>query len=279
MDTLDPTPALTAAPTPDWACPTQFDGNALREHVVAMYDRVAREPAGAEFHFHVGAAYAVQCLGYDPIALQRLPVRATHRFAGVGNPLAAGPIPAGAVVLDHACGAGTDLLLAALASGPDGRAIGVDITPAMRACAATAAQEAGLAPRVQILAGSFHALPLPDASVDVVVSNGVLNLATDKLEVMREAYRVLRPGGALYLADVTLERPLSMPARTNPALWAACVGGALTEAALADVIVRAGFCAPRIVARHDCFAGTSLPHKFGRDLAVASVTLAAERPA
>jgi len=273
------TPDDAIAPAPAWACPTHFDGARLREHVMAMYDRVARAPETGDFHFHVGAAYAVSYLGYDASALRRLPDRCTQRFAGVGNPLAAGPIPAGSTVLDHACGAGTDLLLAALAAGPDGHAVGVDVTPAMRDCAATAAREAGLGGRVRILDGTFEALPLPDASVDVVISNGVLNLATDKLKVMREALRVLRPGGALYLADVTLERPLAALARGNPALWAACVGGALTEADLSAVIVHAGFAAPRIAARHDCFAGTSLPHKFGRDIAVASVTLAARRPA
>jgi len=265
--------------SPAWTCPTQFDGDRLREQVIAMYDRVARAPEPGGFHFHIGAAYAIERLGYDAESLRRLPDSCTSRFAGVGNPLAAGPIPAGAVVVDHACGAGTDLLLAALAVGPSGQAIGVDLTPAMRACAVDSAQRAGLAERVRVEAGRFEALPLPDASADIVISNGVLNLATDKLQVLREARRVLRGGGALYLADVVLDRSLSAIARGNPALWAACVGGALTEPDLRHVLRQAGFAEPRIVARHDCFAGTSLPDKFGRDITVSSVTLAAFRPA
>jgi SAM-dependent methyltransferase len=274
---VNPTPTLDAAVESGWACPTSFDADRLRDEVVAMYERVATRPAPGEFHFHVGAGYAVSMLGYDAQALQSLPARCTERFAGVGNPLLAGPVPAGAVVLDHACGAGMDLLLALRAAGEGGCAIGVDLTPAMRDAARAAAAEAGVAARVEIAAGSFDALPLPDASVDLVLSNGVLNLAPDKLRVVQEVRRVLRPGGALYLSDVVLERELSELARANPALWAACVGGALTEPALLALLARAGFDGVRIAARHDCFRGTSLPLKFGREIAVGSVTLAARK--
>jgi SAM-dependent methyltransferase len=274
--TMDPRHRHAAA-APAWACPTAFDGERLQQQVIAMYERVALLPAGAAFHFHLGADYAVRRLGYDATALARIPAASTSRFAGVGHPFAAGPVPAGAVVLDHACGAGTDLLLAAGQAGPAGCAIGVDITPSMRRVASQSAASAGLADRVRILAGRFEDLPLPDASVDLVLSNGVLNLATDKLQVLREVMRVLRAGGALYLSDVVLERPLSPLARDNPALWAACVGGALTEAALHELIAHAGFAPPRLAARHDCFAGTTLQHKFGRELRPSSITLAAHK--
>lgn len=261
-----------------WVCPTTLDGERLRREIVAMYERVADAPTSGDFHFHVGAAHASERLGYDPKALAGVPASATRRFAGVGNPLAAGPIAADAVVLDHACGAATDLLLAATRLGPDGYAIGIDITPAMRAVAREAVRAAGLAAQVEIAAGSFEQLPVADESVDVVISNGVLNLAPDKVQVLREAWRVLRPGGQLYLADVVLERPLSEMARANAALWAACVGGALAEADLLAVLVHAGFEQTRIAARHDPFKGTSLALKFGAGLRVSSVTLSARKP-
>lgn len=269
---------LQAAPSDGATCPTGFDQARLREAVIAQYERVAAAPAGDDHHFHTGGDYAVERLGYDADAIQRLPRTATDRFAGVGNPLLAGPLRQGAVVLDHACGAGTDLLLAAQRVGPRGSAIGVDITPGMRDCARRAAAEAGLAQRVEIAAGSFDALPLPAAAVDIVISNGVLNLAPDKLQVLREAWRVLRPGGALYLADVVLARPLDELARAQPALWAACIGGALHEAALAPLLRRAGFAPQPVAARHDPFAGTALGFKLGREIGISSVTLAAFKP-
>lgn len=269
-------PPLTETAAP--ACPSGPDPQAVQAQVLRVYDRVAREPAAGAFHFHVGAAYAVQRLGYDAAALARLPARATARFAGVGHPFAAGRVPEGATVLDHACGAGTDLLLAALQAGPHGRAIGIDLTPSMCEVATAAAAEAGLADRVQVQAGSFDTLPLADASVDVVLSNGVLNLAPDKPRVLREALRVLRPGGRLLLADVVLHRPLHEAARAQPALWAACVGGALTLQELLDTIAAAGFAPPVVAARHDCFAGTGVQSKLGDGLLAGAVSLWARRP-
>jgi arsenite methyltransferase len=260
------------------SCPIGIDADRLHEQVVSMYARVARQGDQGQFHFHVGAAYAVQRLGYDARALARVPAACSSRFAGVGNPFAAGPVPAGATVLDHACGAGCDLLLAALQAGPGARAIGIDATPAMRELAADGAAAAGLSDRVRILEGRFEMLPLADGGIDLVISNGVLNLATDKLRVLREAHRVLRPGGELRLADVLLGRPLSPLARGNSALWSACVGGALTEAELLQLLQRAGFAPPHALLRHDCFAGTTLPLKFGQGLQVSSITLALRKP-
>jgi SAM-dependent methyltransferase len=268
------TDLLTAA-----ACPAGFDQARLRQEVIAQYERVAAQPTAGAHHFHVGAAFAVEALGYDASALAALPAVCTERFAGVGNPLCAGPIAAGAVVLDHACGAGMDLLLAAQRVGPHGRAIGVDLTPGMRQAARRACDEAGLAQRVQVLAGSFEALPLAAAQVDVVLSNGVLNLAPDKPTVLAEVLRVLRPGGALYLADVVLARPLDELARANPALWAACIGGALHEPLLPRLLNQIGFEDVRVVARHDPYAGTALGRKLGREVGLSSVTLVARKSA
>jgi ubiquinone/menaquinone biosynthesis C-methylase UbiE len=157
-------------------------------------------------------------LGYDPAELAALPQAATASFAGVANPHAIGPIHPGETVLDIGSGAGMDLLLAARRVSPTGKAIGVDMTPAMIARARAAAAEAGL-PQVEVLEGNAQALPLPDASIDVVISNGVLNLSPDKGLAFAEIVRVLRPGGRLHLADIVVGTELSEDIRRDIDLW------------------------------------------------------------
>jgi ubiquinone/menaquinone biosynthesis C-methylase UbiE len=256
--------------------PLQFDSIRLRSAVAETYDRVATDPSG-DYHFHRGALYARDFLGYDGDELDALPALATSRFAGVGNPLAIGPIPAGATVLDHACGAGMDLLLAARRAGPRGRAIGIDMTPAMVERAREAARQAGLADRVEIHPGLYERLPVPDASVDILISNGVLNLAPDKRAVLREVRRVLKPGGRLYLADVVVQRELTPQARGNPELWAPCIAGALVEAELPLVAAEAGLVEGRVVRRFNCFLGTSAEHKVAKDLFIQGVNFSARK--
>jgi SAM-dependent methyltransferase len=256
------------------SCPIEFDVRTLRDHVHAVYTRLAEDPGG-DFHFHRGVRYAVDVLGYDETELALLPTHATSRFAGVGNPLAIGPIAPGQTVLDHACGAGTDLLLAAKRVGPSGRAIGVDMTSAMRDAARLSASEAGLA--VEILEGMYEALPVADASVDVVISNGVLNLAPDKRRVLREVHRVLKPGGVLYLADVVVQRELTLRARSEPELWAACIGGALVESELFTLATETGFVDGAIHARFMSFAGTSAEAKVSADLNISAVHFSARK--
>jgi SAM-dependent methyltransferase len=246
-------------------CPTEFNVDQLRAHVRETYDRLARAPGG-EFHFHRGAAYAVDRLGYDPTELAALPAACTERFAGVGNPLRLGPVHAGEIVLDHACGAGVDLLLAARRVGPRGRAIGVDMTPTLREHAAAGADAAGLAAIVDVRAGLMEDLPVRDASVDLVLSNGVVNLAPDKPRVFREIARVLRPGGRLYLADVVVARELKREAREDPRLWAACIGGAVREAELHELALGAGLSPAAVPQRFDCFGGASAAAKLSADL-------------
>jgi arsenite methyltransferase len=258
-------------------CPITFDVSELRMRIREEYARLATMPTD-EFHFHRGPRYAASLLGYDAAELATLPDDATAAFAGVGQPFAAGDLAPGEVVLDHACGAGMDLLLAARSVGPTGRAIGVDLTPAMVARARRAAEAARLADRVEILQGAFEALPVATASVDVVISNGVLNLAPDKRVVLREIVRVLRPGGRLMLADVVVQRELTLAARQDPALWAACVAGALPQHELLQLAREAGLAGVRIVARFECFRGTSAEVKTSRDLQIGAVTLAAHRP-
>jgi arsenite methyltransferase len=257
-------------------CPIGFDVAGLRAQVLATYDRVARDPGG-DFHFHRGPRYAADYLGYDAGELALLPAASTARFAGVGNPLRIGPIHPGETVLDHACGAGMDLLLAARRVGRHGRVIGVDMTPAMREVAIRAAADGGLSDIVTIRAGYFERLPVADESVDVVISNGVINLAPDKSQVFAEVHRVLRPGGRLYLADVVVQRELKEEVRNSPDLWAACIAGALPESELALLALTSGLRDPRITERFDCFRDTSAEAKVARDLHVQAVNFFARK--
>ncbi|MBI3072587.1 MAG: methyltransferase domain-containing protein [Deltaproteobacteria bacterium] len=199
------------------ACPVGFDPKRLRDEVSLMYARVAENPRG-DFHFHRGAEYAVEWLGYDRLALASLPADVTASFAGVANPHAIGPMAVGATVVDVGSGAGMDLLLAAKRVGPTGRAIGVDMTPAMIERAQGAARRAGLS-NVEIRRGDAESLPVESRSVDVVISNGVLNLTTDKIRAFSEIRRVLRPGGALYLGDIIVANELSEGIRNDIDLW------------------------------------------------------------
>lgn len=182
-----------------------------------MYGRVATAPHG-EFHFHRGPEYAVATLGYDASELAALPLPVTSAFAGVGNPHAIGRIERAAIVLDVGCGAGTDLLLAARRLQPDGRAIGVDMTAAMRARAIDGAQRCGLT-NVDVLDGEATSLPVDAASVDVVISNGVLNLVPDKRKAFGEIARVLKPGGRAQIADIVIGEMLPESALRDIDLW------------------------------------------------------------
>jgi arsenite methyltransferase len=265
-------------------CPSDFDKGFLQEKVRETYEQVAKEPDG-NFHFHRGPEYASQYLGYDYEELMQLPFLSTERFAGVGNPVqigdndtSLGAICAGQVVLDHACGAGMDLLLAARRVGKTGKAIGVDMTAGMRKAAKEAAEEAGMQDIVDIREGVYENLPVDDASVDVVISNGVINLAPDKLQVFKEISRVLKPGGHLFMADVVVQRELTEDARSNPVLWAACVGGALVESELTGIAEATGFTNSHVVKRFNCFYNTTAEEKVAKDLFVHAVNFVATKP-
>ena len=199
------------------SCPVDLNTAVLRSEISSIYGRVAAAPDG-EFHFHRGPAYAAEFLGYDAQELAGLPPDCTASFAGIGNPLAIGPIHAGETVLDIGCGAGLDLLLAAKRVGPEGQAIGVDMTGAMIERARQSAETAGLG-QVEIRRGDATALPIADGTIDVVSSNGVLNLVPEKGLTFAEIVRVLKPGGRLHLADIALDVELPEDARRNIDLW------------------------------------------------------------
>lgn len=258
--------------------PQNFDADYLRSQVMLTYDQVAREPE-AEYHFHRGPEYASQYLGYDYDELLALPALSTARFAGVGNPISIGPIKPGMTVLDHACGAGMDLLLAARRVGPTGHVIGVDMTPAMRNCTLEAAKLADLSNIVDVRGGVFENLPVEDESIDVVISNGVLNLSPNKVEVFKEIYRVLKPAGRLFLADVVVQRELTEDARCNPDLWAACIGGALVEPEFYELAHTVGLNHPRVVRRFNCFYNTTAEAHVAKDLFVHSLNFTAQKGA
>lgn len=188
----------------------------LVEAVRGRFAKVARSP-NEETKFPVGPASAKK-LGYDPDEIDCLPASATDSFCGVGNPLGLGDIRPGQTVLDLGSGAGLDSLLAARRVGPTGRVIGVDLCEEMVAKARQNAERLGLN-NAEFVNAQIEDLPLPDGSVDVVISNGVFNLCPDKPRVLAEAFRVLRPGGRLQMADILLEEGVTPEEVARMGCW------------------------------------------------------------
>jgi SAM-dependent methyltransferase len=192
------------------------DSPSPADAVRARFDALACDPA-AEARFAVGPSSA-RALGYGYGDLAAFPAAAAA-FAGVGDPLADFLPAPGSRVLDVGCGAGLDLLRAAAAIGPHGRAVGVDFAPAMVARARAAALAAGLASRVHVVVAAAAALPCANAAFDVVASNGALNLCVDKPAVLRETARVLRAGGELRLCDVLVDPGADAAAVARAGAW------------------------------------------------------------
>ncbi|NKE60649.1 methyltransferase domain-containing protein [Lentzea sp. PSKA42] len=203
-----------------------------------MYEQVALEPH-QEFHFETGRALAER-LGYPAVDLDAVPASAIESFAGVGHFLDLAAIRPGETVLDLGSGSGTDSFLAALATGPTGRVIGVDMTAAQRDKASRLAAEAGLA-NAEFRDGHIENPPVADESVDCVISNGVINLSPDKPAVFAAAARALRPGGRLAIADIVTAVPLPEGVTCDASLWAACIGGAAQRDDYLAAIRTAGF--------------------------------------
>ena len=187
----------------------------LKSEIKKTYAAVSQQPE-TDFMFPTGRAWA-EDLRY-PKELARVPDAAVESFAGVANPWELGRLSAGERVLDLGCGAGTDSLVAAQMVGPEGHVTGIDMTPEMLA-KAHAAAEAMNATNVEFVEGEVERLRFADQSFDVVISNGVIDLLPDKDAVFAELYRVLRPGGRMQIADVTIQNPVSEEGKRNIDLW------------------------------------------------------------
>ncbi len=198
------------------AADVEIDVGVLKREIRKTYASVSQEP-GRDFVFPTGRAWA-EDLGYPVAELARVPESAVESFAGVANPFSLGLLKQREHVLDLGSGAGTDSLVAAQMVGPEGRVVGIDMTPEMLAKARAAAGEAGIA-HVEFVEGEIEELPFADATFDVVISNGVIDLVPDKDAVFSGIFRVLRPGGRIQLADVTIQKPVSEEGRRNIDLW------------------------------------------------------------
>jgi len=192
-----------------------IDIDVLKREIRKTYAAVSEEPE-RDFVFPTGRAWAMD-LDY-PLELANVPERAVESFAGVANPFSLGRLADGERVADLGSGAGTDSLIAAQMVGPVGSVVGIDMTSEMVLKAKRAAVEIGLS-NVTFLEGDIEKVPLADESIDVVISNGVIDLVPDKDAVFAEIHRLLAPGGRLQIADVTIQVPVSEEGRRNIDLW------------------------------------------------------------
>jgi arsenite methyltransferase len=231
-----------------WSDKKEFIFKAVEE----MYSDVASHP-DTVFHFPTGRS-ACLFVGYPAEQLDGLPAEATESFAGVGYPFAAGVIREGDTVLDIGSGSGTDALIAAMLTGPTGTVYGLDMTRAMREKLQRIVAAKKIE-HVRVLEGNAEHIPLPDASIDVVTSNGVLNLVPDKPAAFGEIARVLKPGGRLQISDIALRVPVSDQSRADPRLWAECVVGAITEDDYVSLLRAAGL-SVEVFGDMDYFAGS-----------------------
>jgi arsenite methyltransferase len=193
-----------------------LDINVLRQAIQEEYDEVASHPQKG-FHFHTGRPLA-HMLEYQDEWLEGIPESCIESFAGTGNPFSLGELSSGERVVDVGCGAGIDSLIAAKKVGPDGRVLGVDMTPSMLKKARQAAEEAGLR-NVQFREGYAEALPVDDGWADIVISNGVLNLMPDKDAALEVMSRVLKPGGRLQIGDILVQKAVPEGAKRKIDLW------------------------------------------------------------
>jgi arsenite methyltransferase len=191
--------------------------------------------------------------GYSAEQLAAVPAEAAGLSLGCGNPAGMASLRPGEVVLDIGSGGGIDVFYAARRVGPQGRAIGLDMTPAMIERARRSAKEAGL-DNVEFRLGQAEAMPVEDGSVDVILSNCVINLAEDKGRVFEEAHRVLKAGGRLSISDMVTAGPLPMDLRSDAAMWAGCINGALPEQEYLDLVRQAGF--TEVAGKHSLSGGT-----------------------
>jgi arsenite methyltransferase len=188
----------------------------LRQAISKEYEAVAKTPDKG-FHFHTGRRLT-GIVEYDSEWLEDIPEYVIESFAGTGNPFSIGTIVAGESVVDLGCGAGIDTFIAAKKVGPTGQVIGVDMTETMLDKARKALKDIGYS-QVQFKSGIIEELPIADNWADVIISNGVFNLAPNKEQVLREIYRVLKPGGRLQIADILVQKKVPESAKRKIDLW------------------------------------------------------------
>ena len=196
--------------------PLLLDVDVLRSAIQEEYAEVAAYPLQG-FHFHTGRFLADR-LGYSAERIAGLPEPVVESFAGVGNPFSWGDLQPGETVVDLGSGAGFDALLAARMVGPAGRVIGIDMTPAMLTKARRNADLLDLS-NIEFREGYLEELPVADATADVVISNGAINLCPDKAAVLAEAFRVLKPGGRMQVADIIVAKEVPNGAKQDIGLW------------------------------------------------------------
>ena len=227
-----------AAKLPQADASSLVDREVLEAQVQDMYRQVARGE-DAQLHFAIGRGLALR-IGYPSELLDAIPEEALASFAGVGYHLDLAKLSPGEHVLDLGSGSGTDVFCAGVQVGPTGRVVGVDFTDEQIEKAARLRDRDGFE-QVEFAEASIDALPFEDATFDVVISNGVINLSPIKHKVFAEAARVLRPGGRLALADIVSGKALRERTRRNVELWAACIAGAIPRKNYVEALEGAGF--------------------------------------
>lgn len=248
-------------------CSKTNENDAIKDFVKEKYGEIARNAGAGKEGSCCGEGTSKDAITrdlYTDAETEGIPVEALLASMGCANPLAIAQLNEGEVVLDLGSGGGIDVLLSARRVGLSGRAYGLDMTDDMLELARRNQAEAGVE-NVEFLKGEIENIPLPDESVDVIISNCVINLSTDKDRVLKEAFRVLKPGGRFAVADIVLLKPLSEKAHSYLALWAGCVAGALQIDEYKQKLTSAGF----IQAEVEMARGYS--HKDAKDLVPESV--------
>jgi len=205
---------------------SQMGPDEIKDAVAERYGKVASEPC-SKFNFPVGRKFA-ESVGYPAELLDRLPQGFWESFTGAGNPQAYVDVKPGETLLDMGCGAGLDLYIYSGKAGASGRLYGLDLSPEMIEKARANLASAGVT-NFELLTASSDSVPLPDNSVDIVTANGIYNLSPDKDAVMREVYRVLKPGGRTVFSEIVLLQPFEVEERKSIDDWFRCIGGALTK--------------------------------------------------